>query len=149
MPEPSSGLLKPELRSKLIVGYYIFCQTWLTETPLSKRVTNFNLFTDSAMRSGSIELKRFADKSRFSMMQSSESIDSSNCLTWSAVSPVLARFNFLVFTTALANSPILWAIASRESQLWRGTFPMESWQEQADPAEGQQLQTFSRKSSRL
>ena len=40
-------------------------------------------------------------------------------------------------------------IAGRESQLWRGAFPVESCQEQADPEGGQQLQTFSRKSSRL
>ena len=40
-------------------------------------------------------------------------------------------------------------IASRESQLWRGAFPKESWQDQTDPAGGKQLQTFSRKSSRL
>ena len=35
-------------------------------------------------------------------------------------------------------------IASRESQLWRGADPVESWKEQVDPARGQQLQTFSR-----
>ena len=40
-------------------------------------------------------------------------------------------------------------IASRESQLWRGAFPKESWQEQTDPAGGKQLQAFSRKLSRL
>ena len=40
-------------------------------------------------------------------------------------------------------------IAGRESQPWRGAFPVESCQEQADPEGGQQLETFSRKSSKL
>ena len=140
---------------------------------LSKRVTTFNLFKDLAMRSGSIMDKMLAEKSRFSMAQLSESRDFSNwsrhgcCCstqppslpqepTWQQRLAIpVKQMNEAMFGWSKSyleipqNCHQQSPIAGRESQPWRGAFPVESCQEQADPEGGQQLETFSRKSSKL